>query len=434
MESNPLLMPRAAVGVKPQTAYLWLVFSAVGGMIYGYNVSIAPALPYIADSLNLSTSQQEIASASATLSDACTMLVGGFLADTLGRKTTAMAACIMSIVGAVGMLVAHSSFPAFVAWRLCTGVGNALSILVLPMYISESLDRMRRGRCIAFFQLGVLSGCVLPYIVMLAVEEWRVALGLGAVPALVVLGLFASNVFGESAPWIAWTNTRMTHDTVAHSPAATSWRITTELGLGILLAYSNNSIDPTLFYGPEIIAQTLGTFTRRSSNAIGLVLTALSVLSVGAAAVLLGNTYSRRTFYLVCHGIVVACFFVCAVFFVAFPSAMPLAVTLATLVAMATLVFFQTCGPGLLFVLIVSELFTDARVRATHMSICTFAMSAFSLAMNGTMLSLFDALGVGATFFVYGLSYAACLVVFYYYLPETSTRTVMKHVDEPADV
>ncbi|ETV68840.1 hypothetical protein, variant [Aphanomyces astaci] len=69
--------------------------------------SIAPSLAYIADDLSLSTSQQEMASASATLSDTITMLVGGHLADAFGRRRTAIAACMLSIVGALGILMSR---------------------------------------------------------------------------------------------------------------------------------------------------------------------------------------------------------------------------------------------------------------------------------------------------------------------------------------
>ncbi|CAK4128727.1 unnamed protein product [Aphanomyces euteiches] len=430
METSPLLARGSpdtsknggVAGISKQS--LWLAFSLFGGLIYGYNVSIASSLPYIADDLSLSTSQQEMASASATLSDACTMLVGGRLADYIGRRPTAMFACCASIVGALGMLALHSSFPVFIFWRLCTGMGNALSILVIPMYISENVDMTHRGRCISFFQLGVLLGCVLPYVPMLLWENWLLTLSFGALPAVVIFGCFCTDHFGESATW----TTRQSRDAETTLKPSTVPSSSYELFLGILLAYSNNSIDPTLFYGPEIISQTLGSaFTRHSSNVVGMLLCGLSVVSVVYAAVWLPESFHRRRFYLICHGVVVICFAICSGIFLALPTSLDESAFARTilLAAMGIMVLFQTVGPGMLFVLIVSELFEDGAVRATYMSYCTFAMSAFSLVINGTMLSLFAWLSVGGTFCLYGVSYAACFVIFWYGLPETSTRQIV---------
>ncbi|OQR88182.1 Major Facilitator Superfamily (MFS) [Achlya hypogyna] len=416
---------------------LWFAFSLIGGMIYGYNVSIAPSLPYIADSLNLSSSNQEVASAAATLSDATAMLVGGRLADIFGRRKVALLACAMSIIGAVGTSAWHSSFGAFLFWRLCTGVGNGLSILILPMYIAEGTDTVTRGMAVAFYQLGVLSGTVLPYVVMLLSESWLLCILLGCVPAVLIASSFLCGLFQESQAWHGWKTdlatttledrldpndaTPLTRDETPHSVR--------ELWIGILLAYSNNSIDASLFYGPQIVSKSSASFSRKDSNVVGMCFCLLSVFAVIVAMLFLVRKYSRRHIYLVTHGAVVAAFLVCFVMFEFVPSidTPHTAASNVLIAALGLLVVFQTCGPGLLFVLIVSEMFGHGSYRARYMSYCTFAMSAFSLVINGTMLSLFDTIGVGATFGGYGFTYLVCFGVFYKWLPETKTRGIMEH-------
>ncbi|RHY31067.1 hypothetical protein DYB32_003784 [Aphanomyces invadans] len=367
-----------------------------------------------------------MASASATLSDTLTMLAGGHLADAFGRRPTAIAACALSVFGAIGNLAFHSSLSYFLFWRLCAGIGNALSILILPMYISESVDVARRGRCISLYQLGVLTGTLVPYVVMLLSENWLLTFALGAVPGLFTMACFFSGYFTERRHEASrQTAPEKPHLLAAPSASLPQLSHATLLVVGILLAYSNNSIDLTLFYGPTIISQFIQSSSRVSANLIGLCLSSLSVVSVGGAAIFLRSTFPRRSFYLVCHGIVVVCFLAASVLFTSATENASLdARALFLLVVLGLLVLFQTCGPGLLFVLIVSELFEDPVVRATSMGYCTFAMSGFSLVINGTLLSLFAALGVGGTFAAYGLSYAACWAVFYKYLPETSTRQI----------
>ncbi|EQC34830.1 hypothetical protein SDRG_07634 [Saprolegnia diclina VS20] len=434
------VLPSAAMHKYRLAPPLWFAFSLVGGMIYGYNVSIAPSLPYIADSLNLSTSHQEMASAAATLSDAAAMLIGGRLADIFGRRNVALLACAMTMLGAVGSAAWHSSFGAFLFWRLCTGVGNGLSILILPMYIAEGTDTATRGMAVAFYQLGVLSGTVLPYVVILLSESWLLTMLLGSLPAAAIATSFLTGLFKESQAWRGYKNDLAAtsalearldaNDATPLTPESLgSPHSVRELWIGILLAYSNNSIDASLFYGPQIVSKSSASFSRHDSNLVGMSFCLLSVLAVVVAMVFLVRKYSRRHIYLVTHTVVVVAFLACFVLFEFVPSidTPHSAASNVLILALALLVVFQTCGPGLLFVLIVSEMFGHGAVRARYMSYCTFAMSAFSLLINGTMLSLFESIGVGATFGGYGLTYAVCLAVFYKWLPETKARGIMEH-------
>lgn len=116
--------------------------------------SLAASLQYIRDDLTLSSSQEEIISATATLSDASSMLVGGYLADAYGRKSTALFACACSILGALLSSMFSTNFTTLFIWRLLSGVGNGLSILLIPMYISESVGSDSRGTFLTLFQLG----------------------------------------------------------------------------------------------------------------------------------------------------------------------------------------------------------------------------------------------------------------------------------------
>ncbi|KAF4321279.1 hypothetical protein BBO99_00004547 [Phytophthora kernoviae] len=95
-------------GFKRRT---WVLFSVMGGLIYGYNVSLAATLQYMRDDLELSSTQEEALSATATLSDASSMLLGGYLADRFGRKATAMFACysVVSVLFAARFVIARFS-------------------------------------------------------------------------------------------------------------------------------------------------------------------------------------------------------------------------------------------------------------------------------------------------------------------------------------
>ncbi|CAH0480824.1 unnamed protein product [Peronospora belbahrii] len=457
------------VGSKRHT---WVLFSVMGGLIYGYNVSLAATLQYICNNLSLSSTQEEVLSATATLSDACSMLVGGYVADRFGRKVTAMFACLCSIIGALMAGIASSSFLLLVLWRLCSGVGNGLSILLLPMYISECVDTASRGVFLTLFQLGVNSGVALPYLFMIIVSEnWRACLAFGSLPALCVLYSFHVH-FPESIKWLRWkehsqdlenevtdvldeksvhcvgiatVNMKSGRHGSYHHPkdqdgAAFSSSSPTlskssaspnqylELVIGLFLAYVNNCVDASLFYGPEIVAKTSSSYSSRDANIFGLLCSLVAVVSVVFAGRFVIPKFSRRQVYLTCLAVVCGCFVISGGILAHYSAddvARNATASTSIVITIAVLNVFGAVGPNILFVVILSELFQDNSYRARYMSYCTFAMSLISLLTNGSMLTLFETFGTAATFIAFGVSYVACLVFFWVYLPETKERQLV---------
>ncbi|KAI9911717.1 hypothetical protein PsorP6_008800 [Peronosclerospora sorghi] len=450
----------------------WVLFSIMGGLIYGYNVSLAATLQYMREDLALSSTQEEALSATATLSDAISMLVGGSLADRFGRKATAMFACFWSILGALLAGVASSSFSWLVLWRLCSGIGNGLSILLIPMYISECVDAASRGALLTLFQLGVNAGVAVPYLFMLTVSEnWKACLAFGSLPALYVLYNFHFH-FPESIKWIQWkeksidVEDRVTDASdeesigssgtttviikcatkngiyqctdkqeVVSSSLSSSISPSTsssehlELKIGILLAYVNNCVDASLFYGPEIITKTSPSFSFRDANTFGLLCSLVAVVSVLFAGQFVIAKFARRQVYLVCLAVVCGCFMVSGGIFACYSTddlARVSTASMSIMITFAILNVFAAIGPSILFVVILSELFQDDNNRARYMSFCTFTMSLISLLVNGSMLTLFEIFGTEATFLAYGTTYVACLVFFWAYLPETKQRQLVQ--------
>ncbi|CCI41449.1 unnamed protein product [Albugo candida] len=384
---------------------------------------LAAVLPYIQTTLELSSTQQEITSAMATFSDAISMLFAGVLADTFGRRPTAIVACVFSIIGAIGASLFNPSVTTLMLFRFITGVGNGISILLLPMYISECVDASSRGRLLSCYQLGVSTGCTLPYVYMALDQNWRRCLACGSLPAVYILISFA-HVFPESVHWSRIAEVPSTRGSDSLTLTAAS-----ELVVGILLAYVNNCIDAPLFYGPQIVASALPSYTRQDANIFGLVSSLIGILAVLVAGYSLVNQYPRRQLYLICLFLVVCCFLVLSVIFAVYSNPVNLVQhQVAIIILLVTFVMLNVVsivGPGILFVVILSELFHQTPKRATYTSWCTFAMSFFSLVINGTLLTLFDLLGVSITLAGYGCTYALCFAVFYKCLPDSKNRQLI---------
>lgn len=283
---------------------------------------------------------------------------------------------------------------------------------------------------------------------VLIAEKWRMCLALGALPALYVLYAFKTS-FPESIKWLRWKeNPNVVVDIEGGSaprpPSSPKYRQNDrdepvidddshprprlELAIGLLLAYVNNCVDASLFYGPEIIAKTQADFTRRDANIFGLLCSLVAILSVLFAERFLIDKYARRSLYLLCLSVVCICFLLSGIIFARYSTADFASNPVASSSIMATfavLNIFAAIGPNTLFVVILSELFQDSSYRATYMSYCTFTMSLVSLLVNGSLLSLFEALGTASTFIAYGATYVACGVFFAFHLPETKQRQLV---------
>ncbi|GMF26922.1 unnamed protein product [Phytophthora fragariaefolia] len=319
----------------------------------------------------------------------------------------------------------------------------------------------------------VNAGVAVPYLFMIAVSEnWRACLAFGSLPALYVLYNFHFH-FPESIKWLRWKEnpttdleggaTDLSDEESVDSSGATAVTVKRsrngayqrpseqdsatasssspnssrssappnphlELVIGILLAYVNNCVDASLFYGPEIIAKTSSSYSRRDANIFGLLCSLVAVVSVLFAGRYVIARFSRRQVYLVCLVVVCACFVVSGGIFARYSTddfVHSSTASASIMVTFGVLNVFAAVGPSILFVVILSELFQDNSYRARYMSYCTFTMSLISLLVNGSMLTLFEFFGTAATFLAYGATYVVCLLFFWAYLPETKQRQLV---------
>lgn len=422
-EQDPLV--EKSVNVDHATKGLkWVLLSVCGGLIYGYNVSLAPQLPLIATDLRVDTTQQEILNAAAIVTDAISMLFGGYLAYSIGRKKMALYGTMCTMLGTITSMGA-TTFVILLVCRMVTGIGNGLALLLILMYIGENVAISERGALVASFQFGVLLGSSCPYLVLTVAPDWRSCCAVGAIPAILAFCLFVT-CFPESHSWLhmkqsprAMMRIRTGMDSSRRNTTTSTKRTRNMTGpphvlVGIVLAFANNAIDPCLFYGPEIF-MAMGNSTQDGIY-LGLCSSVLSCVAIMTSIALM-PTYSRRAMYMT-----TLCYVLVALPFWGLPQGM--GQSLLVVVLFAGLVAVFQCGPGALFLVIVNELFSQSDVRGSLVSVCTFFTSFFSLLINGTMLTLFDTVGAGSTFAAYGGAFFACWLFFWRYLPETKFNTI----------
>jgi sugar porter (SP) family MFS transporter len=180
--------------------------AAIGGFLFGYDTGvIGGALLYIKGDLNATSDlDQQAIVASLLIGAVVGALVGGRLADSLGRRRTIIAAGWLYVLGGIGSALAPT-VAALVAARLVLGLAVGAASFVTPMYISEIAPKQIRGGTVSFNQLMLTSGILAAYIVDWALkgapDNWRWMLGLAVVPGL---ALAIGMLFVPPSPrWLA---------------------------------------------------------------------------------------------------------------------------------------------------------------------------------------------------------------------------------------
>jgi sugar porter (SP) family MFS transporter len=204
------LRPSAQTGAPPvKNAYIYLVcgVASVGGLLFGYDLSIiGPALLYLKDAFHLNGAAEGLAMGSAAIG----CLFGPWLAlglsDSWGRQKTLFLAAILYGACAVGTALA-GGIAAFDAFRFLGGVGVGLSSVVSPMYIAEIAPARLRGQLVTINNLAIVAGSFVAILVAYGLARsnlagsWRWMFASQIVP---VLGLMAGLCFVPNSPrWLA---------------------------------------------------------------------------------------------------------------------------------------------------------------------------------------------------------------------------------------
>jgi MFS family permease len=143
----------------------------------------------------------EIIVSSTIFAAAISALYGHYLLDQKGRKATLVIALVIFVVGSIIMALAGlvhgstlsstSAYATLVFGRIVIGIAIGLASDAGPLYISECAPPSLRGSFTTLFNVAVVSGQVAASIVCGCLSylppsyNWRLMLGLGAIPAIV---------------------------------------------------------------------------------------------------------------------------------------------------------------------------------------------------------------------------------------------------------
>ncbi|CDH50517.1 general substrate transporter [Lichtheimia corymbifera JMRC:FSU:9682] len=123
-------------------------------------------------------------------------LLGGPLADFLGRRGLAIFGSLLCMLGNL-LLVAADEMAKIYAGRTLVGISVGMLSMVVPLYLTEIATPSSRGRFIAFHQLCIVLGISVDFWITFGCtslqtsRSWRIPLGVQLIPnAIYAIGLF----------------------------------------------------------------------------------------------------------------------------------------------------------------------------------------------------------------------------------------------------
>lgn len=184
----------------------WSVTVAVAGFLFGFDTAVISGADQAIQALWETSPLVHglFVMSSALWGTVLGALSGNIPCDKLGRKKTLVIIGVLYLLSAIGSALAQDPYT-FAILRFIGGVGVGISSIVVPAYISEIAPANLRGRLVATYQFQIVFGILIAFLsnyllTGIIPQDWRVMLGIEAIPALVYLLLVLKAP--ESPRWL----------------------------------------------------------------------------------------------------------------------------------------------------------------------------------------------------------------------------------------
>ena len=425
--------------------YKFVTVAAIGGLLFGYDTAvISGAIGYMEEKFSLTPAMKGWVASCALIGCLIGSTFAGWLSDTVGRKIGLLLSAAAFAVSSIG-IIPDLDLNYFVFFRLIGGLGIGIASIVVPLYISEIAPAKNRGRLITIYQLGIVTGILIIYIVNYLIATthdhswnveigWRWMFGSGLIPSILFMILLAG--IPETPRWLTLRGrTKEAHDIsklLPDSDTAAGEESTTggnaglaqlfkpglrrALFIGIALAVFSqiSGINVIMYYAPMI-------FKSAGSGEVGSLFQTLSVGAINFmmtwVAIKYVDLWGRKFLLMLgASGMAVSLFMVGLLFYFDYTGIMLLFFILSY-------ISFFAISLGPLTFVVIAEIFpTSIRGRASGIAIFFLWLSVYIVSQ--TFPLLLETLGPPGTFWIYmGFSIAAAIFI-WKYIPETKGKTL----------
>lgn len=443
--ANSITMVQARVN----QGFLWRVSSiaGLGGILYGFDMGIiAAALVFVRKTYALSTRMEEVVVSVVLIGAMAGAVVGGTVADRIGRRATLILGGLIFIVGSL-LAPLSPNVGALIAARALLGVAIGFTSVTAPVYVSELSPPQSRGRLIGFYQFALTLGIALADLIgyeLAGRGEWRLMFGVGAVPAVLFLLLVLE--LPESPRWLSAQGRFPEAEKILHTytdeagaellladiraglalPVERRWsalwspaaRGSLLIAVGFTVLQQVTGINTIIYYGPRIFSLA-GIASAKSAIFATFIVAAVNVLATIIALVLVDRVGRKPLLYVGVGGMTLSLLVLSWSFHVQAGLGTSLGVT-----ALACLVVYITCfafSMGPIAWILASEVF-PLRLRGRGVAAATIGSGISNFVVSLTFLSLIQAAGNSATFLIYALFCIVTLIFVRFVVPETMGR------------
>jgi sugar porter (SP) family MFS transporter len=416
--------------------YLLMLLIIIGGVTFGYNISIiASALPKIRSEFLASDKTLSLIAGLVFAGVTAAKVFIGILNDTLGRRRTFIYSGFLFILGTLLLLLAHNITMVIVG-RIVQGMGGGLMMFTMPLYIVEIAHEDRRAQLMALYQLSFTIGLLLANIVGMLFFNINWKLTFLILVFLTVCFLVLAYSLPCSPRWLyrngyalkarmallvehtqdeviallqAWTD----NSSVTEKTGLIKYRYLKPVLIVILVTCLNQltGINAILQLSTILLQQTgvPGNFSLWGSSAITLV----NVLGTMVGLKII-NKFARNKLLGWCAILIAGAHFISGLSFY-------LHSNLLLFLGLTLFILTYAIGPGIIIWLVFSE-YLPMPIRAQGLAIAGFINSLTGFVISALFLGLSHSYGFGAVFLSCSLFSILYGVIPLLFLPDTNGK------------
>ncbi|KAJ0960874.1 hypothetical protein J5N97_001224 [Dioscorea zingiberensis] len=473
--TNDFVTPQKTRNTK--FAFSCALIASMASILLGYDIGVmSGASLFIKDDLKINDTQVEILMGILNLYSLVGSIAAGYTSDWIGRRYTLVFAASIFFTGALLMGFA-TNYAFLMVGRFIAGVGVGYALMIAPVYTTEISPASSRGFLASFPEVFINFGILLGYVSNFAFSHlsehlgWRLMLGIGAIPSV----FLAASVLAmpESPRWLvmqgrlgdAMRVLSKTSDTpeeaelrlrdikeAAGIPESSTGEIVAvpkrrhgaegvwkELlisptksvrriviaAVGIHFFQQASGIDSVVLYSPRVFEKA-GIKNKNALLGTTVAVGFTKTLFILVATFLL-DRMGRRPLLLVGTGGMVlslACLGFGLTIIDNHHGDHQLAWAIGVcIVSILAYVAFFSIGPGPITWVYSSEIY-PLKLRAQGASLCVAVNRVTSGVITMTFISLYKAITIGWSFFLYAGVAAVAWLFFFTFLPETRGRTL----------